>query len=492
MKKAFVILLALAMLLSNALAQSVEVGGGVENPEALALSLNKVYITENWQGEENSTHAWIVLEVEITNYSTSVLPLDRQLSASLVYDSRYIFEAERHFELKEIEPLVQISGALVFKVPKMLTKAEPGLLHATLTLNEETYPMVLDTRTAAVPDIGIPDVYFDTPEEAVVYFAECVKNQNLLGALGATYVQPAAKDYNLAVMIERMGGYMPAAATAMWLPSEYEAYVPFNALTALDNKLLFSFITTLLAGGRPLAGPAPAQWDRNSGMFKEDGYALSGLTAEQMIQMLDPARLAGLKLKAVYRYESDQILQQNYHRGVLANGLTYSFSDCWDYLSVYELDGQCYVHTCTIVKYLRGWKILRLISNLLGNDLSSGVMPLEEYGAALTEPEYVLTWKDGSADPNKALKEVDTSPLIGRWKASTEDTMEFMEFMELREDKTCLVSQDGEAMEGVWNANSLCVVFGESVRSLKSCLYTLEGSKLTLTYNSEQYVFERT
>jgi len=61
-----------------------------------------------------------------------------------------------------------------------------------------------------------------------------VKNQNLLGALGATRAQPAAENYDLAAMVERTGTYMPAAATELWLPSEYEAYVPFMN-TAPEN-----------------------------------------------------------------------------------------------------------------------------------------------------------------------------------------------------------------------------------------------------------------
>jgi len=339
---------------------------------------------------------------------------------------------------------------------------------------------------------GIPDAYFESPEAAIAYFAECVKNQDLLRALGATRAQPAAENYDLAAMVERTGTYMPAAATELWLPSEYEAYVPFNALTALETRRVFNFVTALLAGGRPLTGPVPARWNPNTGAFEEDESALSGLTAEQMIDMLDPARLSGLELVAIYRYEGEEVLTENYQRIALGNGIIYGFGECWDYLAIYELDGQRYVHTCTAVRYPRGWKIFRLFSYyILDSDYSSEVVPAEKFAATLAEPEYVPTWKDGAADPAKALQEADTTRLVGRWEASTEETVDFMEFIEFREDGTCQVSEDGEIVEGVWNANSLCVAMGESVRAMRGYLYALEGGRLTLIYDSERYVFAR-
>ncbi|NLF27836.1 MAG: hypothetical protein GX592_08045 [Clostridiales bacterium] len=490
MKKAAALVLVLALLFSCASAQAVAVGGGVENPDALSLSLDKAYVAETWRGEESSTHDWIVLEVTIANFATEALSLDEQLSASLVYGGKYAFEAERIFELAELGPLVRVSGALVFKVPKMVAEAEPAELDVTLALNGDSHPVALDYRAAAVSEIGIPDAYFESPEEAIAYFAECVKNQNLLGALGATCARPAAVNFDLAAAVERVGTYMPAATTDMWLPSEYEAYVPFNTLTALETRRLFNFVTALLAGGRPLTGTTLAQLDSSTGAFKEDGSALSGLTAEQMIDMLDPARLSGLELREVCRYEGGAALTENYQKGTLANGMVYGFGGCRDYLAIYELDGQRYAHTCMIVRYPQGWKIFRLFSYLLGADFPSEVVRAEEFGANLAEPDWVLTWKNGAADPAKALKMVDTAQLVGRWKAPTEETAEFLEFIEFREDGSCQGSEGGEILEGVWNANSLCIAMGESIRALRGYLYALEGDRLTLIHDSERYVFE--
>jgi len=193
----------------------------------------------------------------------------------------------------------------------------------------------------------------------------------------------------------------------------------------------------------------------------------------------------------IYRYEGGVAMTENYQRAALANGMIYGFGDCWDYVAIYELGGQSYAHTCTVAGYSQGWKIFRLFSYIPADDFASDVIPAEEYPAPLAEPEYILTRKGGAADPAKALEEADTARFVGRWKASTEETADFLEFVKFRADGTCQVSEQGEMQEGVWNANSLCVAMGKEIRRMQGYAYAFEGDRLIFTYGDERYAFRR-
>lgn len=71
---------------------------------------------------------------------------------------------------------------------------------------------------------GLNSIGFDTPEEAIEYFIDCINNGDVESALRVSYAEKAAENYDF----EQMAEQLRAVYANMPMPTEYEFYIVFN------------------------------------------------------------------------------------------------------------------------------------------------------------------------------------------------------------------------------------------------------------------------
>ena len=480
MKKLLALLLALCLICSAACA--LEVGAVIDNPDGLSLSIDGAYSADVLDDETSLTHSWIIVDVTATNYSLESISISNRLSAKLVYGGKYAFDAETDFAVDIFEPLVRLGGRLIFRVPKLVLEADADALDVQLYADGQSYPLDLSWKQARHSASALPDYYFKSPEDAVIYFAQCMQSGDFTGALGAFYNQPAAENYDLEGMIGRIRSY--TASLAMPLPG-YEAYTSLNMLKSLPVFQLSCFITSLLSDVVP-GKNIVVDNDALILPAEEEGGKSSPLPVSEWIYQMNPDRLASLQLRRIYRYEGANRMGHSYLVNGFRQGAIYGYNDSRDYLAVYSLDGQEYAHSYTIVHYPRGWKI---------SAMNSVIMNFDSYGTAVAiedgdpdDENLLLTWNEGKGIEDRYLPDMncDMDTLCGTWAGEFDG---YSYVFEIRDDMSFAFHENGSLYEGSWMANAACIAMIEDIRNMEVYSYSLNDERLVLHEpgNEEDY-----
>lgn len=280
-------------LLFSLFAQSESTGSPVKEPKP-EITINRVYKTLNMNGEESLTHGWIAADVTITNYSLHTLSIKDDLSGTLVYDGLYEFSAEPVFAISEFEPLVRLSGSMIFKVPKLILEAESSKIMAALELDGESIPLAMDfqekTKTVSAANS------FDAPEDLLVYFVDCLKNADFESAIHAFAHEEKAEhfDFDWYVKTDRM-----LSPTMSSFYPDFEAYKPLTEIGYLPTSQINTMVLSLLA-----------EFDVNrnvlmqyrNGMLKGmDIWTDEQITIDEYKERMNPARFESLALEEIYR-----------------------------------------------------------------------------------------------------------------------------------------------------------------------------------------------
>lgn len=486
MKRLLIMMLAFLMLMGTALGDTLEIGSLVENPDGLSVSVDRAYSTDELDGEESITHSWIVVELTATNYSTNDISIKNQLSARMVYGGKYAFDGETDFAVDVFEPLVRLNGRIIFRVPKLVLEAEPEDISVTLKIAGEGHHLLLSYKRARAIDSSMPDYYFNTPEEAIVFFAESVQAADFTEAMGTFDAQAIAENVDFRQYMNIYTSY--AITNPFTLPDDYEAYIPLNMMGNLPDQQMKYFIGGLLS-------PIPLSINR---LHVQDGnfqYKLSEenktLSLEDWTAEMNPDRLSDLQLQRIYRYVPDVDDQYNLFRTRMQRALIFGYQDEKDYVAVYSFEGKDYAQPFTLAKYEEGWKIRYLNSNYLRFAPYEPIIPLEE--AELDHEELLLSWDNGKVIQQNLLPEVEYDPeaLYGSWYGSDDgETIG----IELYEDGTCRVLEGDYEETASWTANGelLTIIFGGN--DIEPYRYELHGDTLRLydTYDEEDnYTFKR-
>lgn len=366
MKKLICLTLILSLLAVPALAEPLLLGETLKEGE-FNLTLRSAGVADEWNSETSQTHAWIVLDVTAQAFDTKPVDLNGALSATLTYQGKYAYDAALEFETNELEPLVALPGKLVFRVPLLVAQADPSELEYVLTCAGTKHPVSLRYAPAAGGDAQ--SMFFDQPEDAILYFADCVAQGDFLGALSAMAASSVAEAFQFSVYTQRIMSIQPLSV--MDLPSDYPGYVALNRIGELEqmSRQLFGLIQSLLID--------PGMVDGNMRDLKDGKIDVTEnrtMSLEEYIALLDPARLKGLSVQAIYCLDNEQSHSESYQKGIQRAGAVYGHANSKDFLMVYGLDGQLYQHTCTVVQFEKGWQIMYLNSNLLAMSSFGGAM----------------------------------------------------------------------------------------------------------------------
>ena len=352
---------------------------------ANAFALRGAQVVTEWNGETSATHAWIVLDLTAQTFSTQSVPLS-DLSARLTYQGKYAYDASAEFDADQLEPLVVLPGRFVFRVPLLVAQQDPSALSCELTDAGQSVPVALSYAPAA----GLSEaVFFDAPEDAVVHFSDCLRRGDFAGALDVTAAGAMAEGYKLSDMLVRLGVLTPSLP--MLLPSEYPGYIALTRIGQLNQlrSQLVWLVESLLID--------PKITDMNMRPIRDGVLEIADgqtITVDEYLTRLDPARLEGLKLLAVYCLNNGPYRSEMNQKNIKRRGVSFGYTDEKEFLSVYMLDGRLYSHACTAVRFEKGWQIMYLYGPIQGTNSLGGAssVSVEEASALMASGDYLMVY----------------------------------------------------------------------------------------------------
>lgn len=392
------ILLVSFVLMPSALAR--------EGQPKAEISVDGVYRTTVYHGEESLTHGWIVAEVTLTNYALHPISVERDLSATLVYDGLYTFEAEAVFAVDVFEPLVSLQGEMVFRVPHLVLQAD--CISVTLTLDGETQQ--LDLAVAGGRASGAVKGGMDTPEEAIAYFISCLREadfEQLTEAFGCREKMQHL-DFDWYIRCYRMLQFPNSV-----LFPENAAYTALNAANTLPTSMINMLVCSLLCRvDGTSAGSCLIRY--KDGMLQGEAlFENEAVSLQEYRQRMDPARLQGLTLEKIYRLPVDPEGRQRISQ--MKTSLIYGYTDYQEYIACVSFEGEAYVLPVVLCRYADGWRVDRLMNTQING---SNGMFIRAEDADADFSQWILTYENGACRTENLLAEAayDRRDMIGAWK----------------------------------------------------------------------------
>ncbi len=235
-----------------------------------------------------------------------------------------------------------------------------------------------------------PSRSFDLPEEALLFFARSIAEGNFEAALSAMDAQASAEHGDYQALVERTGAIIPSS---FLMAPDYPSFIPLNEnrLRALQSHQFYGFVFSLLL-------PEMASYI-DSPMIIRDGLIkfpndVGSMPLQDYMDRLNPQNLSSLSLRQVFMMNKPIYHNESYQENIRKQGAIYGFSEQKDFVAVYELDDQLFLHTCTAVKRPDGWQLSSLNSIITGAHASGIAQPIpqEEVAALLDSSDYVLLY----------------------------------------------------------------------------------------------------
>ena len=469
MKRILSGLLSLCLLFSL-FASAESIDGPIQEPSP-EITVDRVYKTLSFGGEESLTHGWIVADVTVTNYSLHTLSVKDDFKGTLIYNGLYGFAAEPVFAVSEFEPLVRLSGSMVFKVPKLVLEAEGNEINAALEVDGMIIPLVMDSSDKKA-EISLSES-FSTPEELLVCFADSLKNADLETLISLFAYKEKGKylDFDRYLSLKRMIEY---GSTVF---PDYEAYDAINALNLLPTSQINMMLLSLFAERGVIGTGILISY--KDGVVTGD-YYLNGeeMTLDEYVNRLNPERLGSLTLESICRVPIDPNGMQ--HKSNMKNSLTYGFSDMREYVLCVSFEGEIFYLGARLCRYPEGWKIDSLASRIVNS--ISGEFVKEDRVDDAEFDQLICTWENGEVISGNLLKEpeITAEDLIGTWTCD-EGKMMF-------DDKYVKSISQADGSEDVllYCISEDCLyLFDENMRDYVKVQITLIGDLLTLIYDED-------
>ena len=217
MKRNFLlILLMLALLLPGCVASAAE--------RTLQLEIQDVRIMDKWEGETSDTHVWLVVQATVTNWRTETVALSESIQAQLIIQDAYVFDATPEFGTDNIDSLVQLNGALLFRIPRMAAELlDEAVLRIGVDGNTvmEGKPDV-SKRTGAFRTSGsLEGPGFDTAEEAALAYIEAFNAGDVPGMLSTFAIETYVDHVDRAETMNRVCAFVISSQDTNPMPTPY-------------------------------------------------------------------------------------------------------------------------------------------------------------------------------------------------------------------------------------------------------------------------------
>ncbi len=204
---------------------------------------------------------------------------------------------------------------------------------------------------------------FSSPEDAIEYFVERLKDGDWEGALSACAIDEVAKGFDYTAFAERLN-VIPTAMMS-YLPSEYEQYIGYNKYRLRQQIMIqmacFSVSFNIAKD--------------NSGLLEGTTETLKdGKLPEGFIEQLSPNRISALRLvdTGKVKMHDDERNRENQKKQAGVFGA----DDVQFRIALYEYDGNYYVGGFTLINYGGRWLIQSMSDPLAGIPMSGVPYPV--------------------------------------------------------------------------------------------------------------------
>ena len=230
------------------------------------------------------------------------------------------------------------------------------------------------------------DIFFESPEDAVVGVFGALKKGNTDQAIQMFGVQKKTQEFDLESYIERIQCITPQ--TLYYAGSNESTY--FQPLSLVNMKSLPARQLTYFALKLILSG-------------QEEADLFTGMTitpvendlVEKLNNANDISALEDLELKQIFLYQTDY---ENYDENNEYTAEIYGSNTMVDILVVFKYKSEKYVITLSLMECEEGYFINSLNSPILGADSSGVPYPYEEWEESINNGdgngEYELIWED--------------------------------------------------------------------------------------------------
>lgn len=217
MKRNFLLALLILALLLPAFPASAEA-------RTLQLEIQNTYVTGEWEGETSDTHVWLVVQATATNWRTETVALSESIQAQLIIQDAYVFEATPEFGSDSIDPLVQLNGALLFRIPGMAAE----LLDDSVLVIEVDGETVMEEKPEVSKRVSASRVAgsfegpgFDSPEDAALAYIEAFNAGDVQGMISTFAIETYVDHVDRQATIERFRASNSGIQDSCPMPTPY-------------------------------------------------------------------------------------------------------------------------------------------------------------------------------------------------------------------------------------------------------------------------------
>ena len=217
MKRNFLLALLILALLLPAFPASAEA-------RTLQLEIQNTYVTGEWEGETSDTHVWLVVQATATNWRTESVALSESIRAQLIIQDAYVFEATPEFGSDSIDPLVQLNGAMLFRIPRMAVE----LLDDSVLVIEVDGETVMEEKPEVSKRVSASRVAgsfegpgFDSPEDAALAYIEAFNAGDVQGMISTFAIETYVDHVDRAATMNRLYTFVIASQDTNPMPTPY-------------------------------------------------------------------------------------------------------------------------------------------------------------------------------------------------------------------------------------------------------------------------------
>ena len=197
-------------------------------------------------------------------------------------------------------------------------------------------------------ELSMPQESFATPEKAIGYFLDALKENDFRKALAACAIDEYSQGFDFEAYTDRMGAFVFYASPA---PSDYPLYVEltkYERMAQIAKKIKF-FCFSLLATEKEYQATIP-------------NPSKERITA--FIRSSNPAGLSGLEIISI---DKPELVEHERHKSnEKTRAQCFGAEDGTERLVLFRLDGELYYSGFHLLKYKKSWKIDDFYSALTG------------------------------------------------------------------------------------------------------------------------------
>lgn len=201
---------------------------------------------------------------------------------------------------------------------------------------------------------GLNNPSFETPEDAIEHFIQCVKADDIEGALSACAIDEIASSYDFEAMIKRIECIPPAT---QYLPSEYKIYERFNQSSAQNHILRqLSYMA--------LSVTLPKEY---VGLLQSCMLTDNEVDFDNVVEDMNPQLIRDIEIVKIDQHHllENETHQKNIKKQAKINGADRTTSRA----VLYELNGDYYVGGFTLMEFDGCWKISTLQDVLINQSI---------------------------------------------------------------------------------------------------------------------------